>query len=350
MFLERLKVCNFRNHDDIEIDLKPGVNLLIGPNASGKTSILESINFSATQRSHRTNNQEDLIKKDREFSIINCRVKDNIVFDYEIVMERDKGRRLRIDHQEVKRGQKKRTPAVVIMSPDDHLLIKGEPSRRRAYIDGIIGQTVQKYRQLLLGYRRVVWQRNILLKRIRNNEATINELAPWSEKLIEYGVLIVKNRNEIIEKLNELIYEKINAPLRYKRRLTLEYESACGASHEEFEHNINKMKELEIQKRQTLVGPHRDDIRILLDGDDSRQHASQGEQKMALMILKQAEVEYIRSALDSYPIFLIDDAFSELDEMHQAGIIDLVSTVEQSIITATQSIKHSEDWNIISIK
>lgn len=320
--------------------------MIIGENGCGKTSILESIYFMASLRSHRGASSSDLINIERDYFSVLCRIIERNEKKYEICVNRDGKRIIKINDIKKEESEYLLPIKVVLFSPDDHQIIKGNPNRRRAYLDGILCQCKLEFRHIRNQYIKVLKQRNAVLKSIFCGEEKYSSLEPWTEQMISYGSKIVKMRKQAIHKINEeLLKSETKNIISIKYVDTIKRAEEIGLYREE----IFKIQNEEIKRKQSLCGPHRDDLSFLLDQKDCRQYASQGEQRMVLMSLKRAEKEYIKKITEAEPILLLDDAFSELDTRNQKRVMEMISPENQAILTSTNINEAAKEWNIIKI-
>lgn len=351
--LDKLIVKNFRNHDSECINFMPGVNLIIGENACGKTSLLESIYFMSTSKSHRCLDIKDLIKYDESFFKVECKIISNRDITYEALVDKEGKRILKINKVVKNKNEINNNIKVVIFSPDDHQIIKGEPHRRRTYFDNILKQTNVEYNSLLGRYNKIVKQRNAMLKRIFYGEDNYASLEPWNDLLIEDGSKICRDRKNIIADLNKILADLEEPLFKVNKKVNIKYLTSFIDSDDKdlLKTEIVKIQGEEMRRKQTLIGPHRDDYCFDLNSKDSRYFASQGEQRLLILSLKNAEVEYIKNKSKERPVLLLDDVFSELDEDHQDNIARLLKKVDQSILTTTVNNYHEDikDWNIIRL-
>ncbi|MEL7654356.1 MAG: DNA replication/repair protein RecF [Bacillota bacterium] len=339
MYLKKIELKNFRNYEEEVVEFHSKVNIITGKNAQGKTNLLESLYIMSLGKSFRTNKDVDMIGFDMEF----CRVKSTSVKD---------GRELEI---EISIGGEGKTTKIngiktskniellenvymVVFSPEDLKIVKDEPEKRRKFIDRELCQLKPIYYKNLARYKKILQQRNSLLKQ---QEVKEDMIAVWDESLAEYGAKIIQERNRFIEKLNEISKKISKSITNGKEALELSYEAnvACQINYEEqkeyLKKVLNKNLKNDILRRNTSVGPHKDDIKICVEGIDIRHFGSQGQQRTAALSLKLAEIQLIKEEAKVSPILLLDDVLSELDAERQNFLINSLGEV-QLFITTTE--------------
>ena len=369
MRIRKLHLTNFRNFDDLTVDFSDRRNVILGANAEGKTNILDAVHMLGVGRSHRERRDSNLVK----FGEAYYRIEG--VFDHigvkttiEVAYNAD-GKRIRLNGKEAKGPDLIGLAAVVITSPDDIDLVKGGPQLRRRFLDIAISQTSREYLKTLQQYVRALAQRNTLLRDARDKGDRPNT-AVWDRILVEAGSRVVAHRLGFLE----LLTPKVEANSRLisggSGEVALPYESksydagGAGASvSDEAAANhiasiasalmeaVNRNRDSEIARGYTLVGPHVDDFRFVVDGRDIRQFGSEGEQRTSVLSLRCAEAMAIEERLGKAPIVLLDDVFAELDNARGAALISLISGFDQIILTsARQSPLGGEKVNRIHLK
>ena len=332
MYIEKVKIQNFRNYDIQEINLEKNINIFYGDNAQGKTNILEAIFLCAFGKSFRTNKDKELINKEKSFS--------NIEIEYK---RKDREQNIKIQISDKKNvflndvNLKKLSELVgniniVIFTPDDINILKEGPEPRRKFLNIMISQLRPKYLYILNRYINVLKQRNNYLKQKIFNEEMLDI---WDEKLAEYGEIIYNYRKEYIEKIKEKIKD-IHLEIT-KEEIDIEYISDCK-NKEEYLKKLKESRELDKIRGFTSKGIHRDDFKIYINGEKVNVYGSQGQNRTAILSLKLAELKVIYEEIGEYPILLLDDFMSELDEKR---ISKFLSSIEfaQVLITCTKEIK-----------
>lgn len=346
MKLESIKLKNFRNYDQLSLEFHETVNVFLGENAQGKTNVLEAIYVLAMAKSHRTSNDKELIKWDEDYGKIEGRLnKRNGQVPLEIVFSK-KGKKVKVNHLEQRKlSQYVGACNVVMFAPEDLNLVKGSPSGRRRFIDMEIGQIQPVYIHDLTQYQKVLQQRNALLKeRHKRNQASDAMLDILTEQLIDLAAQIVFRRFHFIALLRTWAAPIHAGISRGLEELTLIYKSHVSQVSEEMD--VSKLKEIygnvfeEAREREwdrgmTLFGPHRDDLLFQVNGRDVQVYGSQGQQRTTALSLKLAEIECIKSEVGEYPILLLDDVLSELDDYRQTHLLQTFQEKVQTFVTTT---------------
>ena len=336
MALQSLSLTNFRSYKDQTIDLDPVVTLIVGPNATGKTNLLEALFVLSTTKSFRAKDNE-LIRHGESFYRISAdKDESEIALGYEIG---DRGTQKRVRHEGASKSLVDHlgTLRIVLFEPNDLLLINGAPERRRKYLDFILTQTDRQYVKTLHKYRRVLAQRNSLLS---DWTGAKSEIFAWNVKLAELAADIDSRRRKLIKHINELaveLYEQISGS---EEQLELDYRGAVEGNTEDYasaflaalENNLSR----DIGAGFTTIGPHRDDFVINFKGADIKTVASRGEMRTVVLALKMAEFAYIEQQTETKPILLLDDVFSELDDSRRHFLLNTLGGY-QALITTTNA-------------
>lgn len=331
MYINKIKLQNFRNYNEQEINFNENINIFYGNNAQGKTNILEAIFLSSFGKSFRTNKEKEMIKIDENFAKIDIYFqKKNIdgkikisIADKKIIFVND----IKIKKLSELIGNIN----IVIFTPDDMNILKEGPSKRRRFLDMMISQVKPNYIHILNNYLKTLEQRNNYLKQNNINETMIEV---WDEKLVEYGYLIYKYRNEFIEKISEKI-TNIHKEIA-NEDISIKYISDCS-NKEEFKNKLKKNITIDKIKKYTSVGCHRDDFKVFINNKEVNIYGSQGQSRTAILSLKLSELEVINDEIGEYPILLLDDFMSELDETRIKNFLKRVKNI-QVIITCTKKI------------
>ncbi len=352
--IESIRLINFRNYNNLNIELNDKMNIFIGKNAQGKTNLLESIYICATGKSFRTNRDREIINLNKEEAYIAAKVHANRMQRLiEIKMEKNKPKRIKINKIELKNLKELNSGLnVVIFSPDDMKLVKDGPGERRNFLDTSISQIKPVYRYNLNRYNKILLQRNNLLKSNKQKSNVVKLLDIFDLQLGKIGTEIIISRIKFLEKLSR-ISERIHKNLTLgNERLTLEYISNVNfiqGNRDYIERDFLKKLKLnrdkDLMMGNTGVGPHRDDIRININDIDARTYASQGQQRTIVLSMKLSEVEIIKLDKGSYPVLLLDDVFSELDEERRKHLTMSFKDM-QTVITSTDIIDLKEFENI----
>jgi DNA replication and repair protein RecF len=372
MRLTRLALTNFRNYKHLELDLTPGMMLLQGDNACGKTGLLEAIFYLATAHSPHAGAERELIRWGASDEPIPfARV--------EAEFEKRGGARTQLEIVLVQAEEKNRAGAqktngrvskrikvngvgkraldllgelnVVLFLPEDLDLVFGSPGDRRRYLDNTLSQIDPRYGRALSKYNQIVEQRNSLLREFRERAYNPSELAIWDEQLVGEGTYLIARRADAIERYNELVAEIHPRLTDAREELRLAYQPSVapiparpdsGAVSARFAAQLEELRARELGAALTLVGPHRDDIRFFIKRDsrtanpiDAITYASRGQGRTIALSLKLAEVALMRAETGEEPVLLLDDVMSELDATRRAALAQTVIDAPQAIITAT---------------
>lgn len=334
MWINEVKINNFRNYEKTEIKLNKNINIFYGENAQGKTNIIEAIYLSSIGKSFRTNKDSELIKFNEE----NCKVEIN----YEksdrsgnIIVEIGNKKNIYINKIRIKKlSDFLGNINVVIFTPDDINILKGGPENRRKFLDVMISQLRPKYMHIYSMYKKTLEERNAYLKNAENIKDDFLEI--YDEKLAEYGCEIYNYRKEFIEKLKNKIKNIHNNITNNKENIEINYISNCE-NKEEYLKLLKERKKLDIIKGYTTKGIHRDDFSVLINGLPVNIYGSQGQHRSAVLSLKISELQVIYDEIGENPILLLDDFMSELDEIRRKNFLENINDT-QIIITCTDKI------------
>lgn len=357
MRVTSLVLKDYRNYSQMEAEFCPGINLFYGANAQGKTNLIEAIYYLSIGKAYRPVRDEQLILWGKEEFRIKARIED-----------RRGGAWLEVSYQKNSKPAKnffaggvRLTKAEelsglltsVLFSPESVSIIKGSPQERRGFLDYDISQVSLSYIRDLHRYRRILAQRNNLLKKMLGQRTAPSQksaqLELWDEQLVEYGARIIMKRLAVLEKLNPLTRLTQRRLTDGKENIELSYIFNKSGRLEESEGRREgriaaflqdareKALEEDLRFGVTQWGPHRDDLEILLNGINLKQFGSQGQQRTAVLALKLAELEFFRGESGEYPILLLDDVLSELDENRQNQLLAFIhEKAIQCFITSTE--------------
>ena len=366
MFIKHLSLASFRNYKNAEIALQPGVNLLVGPNGQGKTNLVEAIRYLSTLSSHRVAGYLPLIKQDEPQAAIRASAshadRDILI---ELELNRDSANKARIN--------KSPAPRVrdilglvnsVTFAPEDLDIVKRDPTNRRAFIDELVVQVWPRFAGVYSDYERVLKQRNTLLKTARQTGAkgsALSTLDAWDQSLVSYGSEIIAARVDLVERLRPHLFEAYqsiaianNEPrILVKSSLLgtaipscwgddddsedLEYIQTADRGEIEalYSAKLATVRAKELERGITLVGPHRDDLVLMLGTLPAKGYASHGESWSYALALRLASIALLRAETRTGdPILILDDVFAELDAGRRARLAGIVAGNEQVLITA----------------
>lgn len=334
MYIKSLELQNFRNYKSLYLKLDKGTNILYGDNAQGKTNVLEAIYVAGTTKSHKGSKDKELIHFDEEESHIRMQIAKNVNdYQVDIHLKKNKPKGIAINGIPIKKARELfGIVNIVFFSPQDLNIIKDGPGERRKFIDFELCQLDGIYLNDLTNYNKCLNQRNKLLKDIVYQPSLKSTLDIWDEQLIYYGSRIIHKRIQFINDLNQII-EKIHKNLTgQKEEMQLIYEP--NTDEITYRELLLKNRESDCKIKTTSVGPHRDDVCVLIDGIDIRKYGSQGQQRTAALSLKLSEIQIVKQIVKDTPVLLLDDVLSELDSNRQNYLLGSIKDI-QTIITCT---------------
>lgn len=349
MYIEKIKLNNFRNYEELELNLNKNINIIYGNNAQGKTNILESIFLSSFGKSFRTNKEKEMIRFGQDKSLIDIffQKKDR---DGKIRIEIGNKKQISLNGIKIKKlSELLGNINIVIFTPDDINILKEGPAKRRRFLDMLIGQLRPNYVYSLNMYLKTIEQRNNYLRQIREENKPENMLEIWDEKLAEYGEKIFLYRKDFIDKILNKINEIHKNITGEKEKIKIEYISNCE-QREEYLKLLKERRKLDIIKGYTTKGIHRDDFIVYINDNDVSIYGSQGQNRTAVLSLKISELQVVRDEIGEYPILLLDDFMSELDEERRKNFLNNIRNT-QVILTATDKIELEElEDSIFNVK
>ena len=334
MIIQSLELKDYRNYRSLSIEFNKNINILFGNNAQGKTNILEALYMCATTKSHKGSKDKEMIRfKQDEAHLRLYLQKKEISHKIDMHLKKNKTKGVAIDGISIKKSSELfGLLNIVFFSPEDLSIIKNGPSERRKFMDLELCQLDKIYFYNLSKYNKILVQRNNLLKQIKSNPSLIDTLDIWDEQLVNYGINIIKKREEFIVLLNKIIYQIHQKLTGGLEKIKVEYDPSV--KEKEFHKELSKKRELDLKNLYTYVGPHKDDISFYVNGIDIRKFGSQGQQRTAALSLKLAEIELVKKIINDTPILLLDDVLSELDKNRKNYLLYSINDV-QTIITCT---------------
>ena len=362
-YLSRLRLTNFRNLTHLDLGLTPGVTVFYGPNAQGKTTLLEAVYLLCIARSFRAENEREVVsfeaaKEGKQALVDGTIEKDGrrlrVIVGYQPVQRRsmppdqeDNGLAYNV-RKEIRVNRLRRTAGeligevnAVLFSAADIDLIQGPPSGRRRFLDILLSQADSLYLKALQRYHRVVQQRNQLLRLLRDGRADGDELAFWDDELVREGAWITWRRYQAMRELTPACgrhHEDLSGP---EENLEVEYRPSVPPAgdvaeiEEKFREALAAAFHRERARPITAVGPHRDDFNLMINGVDMGIFASRGQARTLALTLRLAEAEFLASARGEGPVVLLDDALSEMDGSRRSRLLEKATQYEQVLITTT---------------
>ena len=338
MKINSLELNNFRNYTFAKTEFSDGLNFIVGSNAQGKTNMLESIYLLSVGKSPKNSKDKQIIRFNENKAKVAVSF-STIAGNKNIEMYLDKSEKktIRINNLNIlKLTELVGTLSVVYFSPDELKLIKEVPEDRRNFLDVSISQFDKTYLYNLMKYNRILKMRNQILKSLDSAESKIEQLKLFTPQLIDTAERIISKRLEFIEKLSE-IAKNIHKTITIDENLKINYSYLPKENltiKQDLEIQFEKSIEKEIELGYTTIGPHRDDIIFKINDLDTKQYASQGQQRTVALVVKLSLMEVIREEIGEYPILLLDDVLSELDNDRQERLLNM-TTKYQTFISCT---------------
>lgn len=331
VFLEHLSLEGFRNYRQQYVHFHPSLNIITGNNAQGKTNLLESIFYLSVNRSFRTRKDHELaLFGDTFFNLKGIFVKDGFNHVVQVKYRQNNRLEVKINGDHVYRYDHIQKYPVIVFSPDDLQLISGVPSTRRRFLNLEASRLDPAYLKELRAYQRVLNQRNQLMKEHKCRPGLDDLLSPWDQSLISLGVSLIRARVNMIkalEKEAKLFFNEMTASME---DLSLEYASTVQYCHDledmkaRFYRDLKNKRGQELRRCSTQIGPHLDDLTIMINAKNTRYYSSQGQKRTAALALKMGEVSLFNQKHDLYPIILLDDVFSEFDASRKKHLLDFL--------------------------
>ena len=334
MIIESIELKNYRNYENLQLELSPGTNIFYGDNAQGKTNILESVYVCCTTKSHKGSKDKEMIRFGEDEAHIKLTVrKQDVPYRIDMHLKKNKTKGIAVDGIPIRKAsQLFGLVNVVFFSPEDLNIIKNGPSERRRFIDMELCQLDKVYVHSLVQYNKVLLQRNKLLKELGFHPEYEATLDVWDEQLVRFGKEVIKARRAFIDQLGDIIKELHTKLSGGKENIEVIYDP--DTEEEELEAAVRKSRQQDMKQKTTLAGPHRDDISFVVNGIDIRRFGSQGQQRTAALSLKLSELELVKKVSRDDPVLLLDDVLSELDSSRQNQLLDAIQDI-QTMITCT---------------
>ena len=360
MLVRHLSLRDFRNYETAELTLAAGANLFVGSNGQGKTNLVEAIGYLSTVGSHRVSTDGAMIRQGTESAIVRARIEhgeQSVLL--EVQLNRTGANRAQANRGAIKPRELPRYFSSVIFAPEDIMLVRGDPSGRRRFIDELLVLRSPRMAGVMADYDRVLRQRNTLLKSARaSNVAQLTTLDIWDERLVDFGSAIIEARSALVADLTPEVARAYAAVAGSDHAAALSSFLSIHAKSSEddaeldddalrggaisaesaaadFRAALARLRRAELQRGVTLAGPHRDDLVLQLNGMPARGYASHGESWSFALALKLASAEVLRrESVLGDPVLVLDDVFAELDESRRGRLAAAVGGFEQVLITA----------------
>lgn len=337
MIVTKLVLRNFRNYDWLDAKFEKGINFIIGENAAGKTNVVEAIHFLSLARSFRTSKNTDLIKERRQFATIEARVEEDTTHKDIVAILTPSHKKISCNGNPIKRiSDLSDLINVIVFEPKDSLMFNDSPLVRRNFLDVNLSKKSKGYLESLMMFEKLLNERNAILK---NENIDMVQLKVVTEQLIDVQESIVKYRQLFVGEINKLLSKIIAALKGDDEEAHLIYEPFV-----KFEKNYKQVAsraydkglESDIKHKMTQIGIHREDIKMILNGNDVSTYGSQGENRISVIALKLAPY-FLIDDKDKKPIVVLDDVMSELDQEHKTRLIKFLRKFEQVFITSTNT-------------
>lgn len=361
MIVSKLSLVDFRNYRQLELDVQPGANLFVGSNGQGKTNLVEAFGYLSTLGSHRVSVDHAMIRQGQDAAIIRALLEHggrSVLLEMQI--NRTGANRAQVNRSQVKPRELARYASSVLFAPEDLALVRGEPSGRRRFLDDLLAMRTPRLSGVLADYERVLRQRNTLLKSARAARVASDALSTldvWDERLVALGSQIVAARTALVAQLEPEIDHAYSAIVGADHGVRLSSHLTVFAAHPDDEDDVvdgersgamsvqtvadsfrvalERVRRSELERGVTLVGPHRDDLHLELNGLPARGYASHGESWSFALALKLAAAAVLRhDSAAGDPVLVLDDVFAELDEARRERLAAAIADFEQVLITA----------------
>ncbi len=361
MLVRHLSLRDFRNYEEAEVALERGSNLFVGSNGQGKTNLVEAIGYLSTLGSHRVSFDAAMIRQDQPSAIVRARVENGEQSALlEVQLNRGAPNRAQVNRAAIKPRELPRYFSSVIFAPEDIMLVRGEPSGRRRFLDELLVLRAPRFAGVMADYDRVLKQRNSLLKSARSvrlSETQLGTLEVWDDRLVALGSQLIEARSSLIAELAPQVTSSYATIAGADHAASLssylsihassseddEFDAAAvrgeritadEAAHD-FRQALTRLRRAELARGVTLAGPHRDDLILQLNGLPARGYASHGESWSFALALKLASAHVLRLESNSGdPVLVLDDVFAELDESRRGRLANAIADYEQVLITA----------------
>ena len=357
MHLSNIKLSNYRNYNDLEMDIPSGLVILHGDNAQGKTNLLEAVYLLSISKAYRAKSDREVINKYGDGSLtqvigvannitdvfrITVNIHSNELYQHQTTNQYRIRKDIRVNGIPKLASDLVGTLKAVLFDSEDIRIVTGSPALRRRYLDILISQLDRQYLKSLQKYQKILYQRNHLIRSIRDKKANLNEIVFWDQQLITEGSFIMSRRHEITTKLSSISKEIHSTLTESRELLDINYvPSFYIDSHifdeipSQFMEALEKNRNKDINYGMSSIGPHRDDLNIEIDGLPASSYASRGQSRTIALVLKLSEGNVLKNESGVAPILLLDDILSELDLMRTEQLLKYITASEQALLTTT---------------
>ncbi|MBQ8468169.1 MAG: DNA replication/repair protein RecF [Clostridia bacterium] len=354
MKIKKVTLTNFRNYASESVDFCDGFNLVSGPNGQGKTNLAEAICFASLAKSPRTHHDEELVRDGSNEASVSIEIEKDFgkqTVSYSL----GENKQFFVNGNKIsKLSELFGTLVTVYFSPNEMSIVSGSPEDRRDFMDTDISELSGNYYNLVQRYNKVLFQRNKLLKNTYDHKAILDQIDIWDEQLASVAAPIIRTRKNFIAKLLSPSQNAMHFLSKETEKLDIEYLGAEGNSTAEIKANILSGLKASLNKDMelgyTTIGPHRDDIKILLNGKDSKIYASQGQKRSIVLAIKVGELELFEKELGEKPVFVLDDVFSELDTGRQKKLYECAKDYQVIMTGTTFKFKPQTEFKQIKVK
>ncbi|WP_414541907.1 DNA replication/repair protein RecF [Nostoc sp. CCY0012] len=355
MYLKNLHLKHFRNYQDQKVEFTAAKTILVGNNAQGKSNLLEAVELLATLRSHRMGRDRDFVQEGEDIAQIHATLERQAgTHDLTLTLRRNGRRTVAINSESMRRqidflGMLN----AVQFSSLDLDLVRGGPDHRRNWLDTLLIQLEPIYAHLLQQYNQVLRQRNAFLKQNQDSALKTQQsaLAIWDAQLVTTGTKVIRRRDRALQRLAPIAaawHASISGStevlqINYLPSVPLE-ENQPEVIKQAFLTKIQQRSAAELSRGTTLVGPHRDEVELIINQTPARQYGSQGQQRTLVLALKLAELQLIEEVIQEPPLLLLDDVLAELDPSRQNQLLDAIQDRFQTLITTTHLSSFDAQW------
>ncbi len=332
MYLRRLTLRGVRNFSSLDLRLPQGLILLKGGNAQGKTNLLEAIHYLSLFRSLRAKEDADLIKwGEKRAHIRGELLRQGRLYILEVFISQE-GKMVKVDYKTTNVSTAMGKVLSILYRDEDVDIIRGEPSLRRDFLDDALSQIYPRYRVALSSFKKALSQRNALLR----TDTSPEELSPWDEEFSRWASVLVQMRKKYVQDIYPFFRQVHSQLTEGKEEVSLKYLATTGEGAEEIFEDLRRMREEEISKGMSLIGPQRDDLDIRLNSAPARYFASLGQGRTLALSLRFAQFLFYRELMGESPIFLMDDLSSDIEENRREKIGSLLASADQAFVATTQ--------------